>query len=445
MPRQAVGSARDRARTVGRRLCKAAAALFCLVLSGCAFSGTIDARAVDYNRVEEDANNQLLVINILRARDNAPLYLAEFQNIHVSLTGTVSTGNVQVPFGPGRKPATKLYSASPSVVVSSQPTFDATQLDTQQFTLGMLRPIEPVTWEYYWHRDYSPYLLLHLFLASIQDGDTSYTNSPCVPGAPKAACDRYLAFRGRVEKLAENGVYLNPFTTLLLTGETAKGSVSIGGRSYAFETSPPQVAICTANLGLSAAEEAETFRRLARYQVDPCPDEATPSPGAKPRAPAAPALLAGGGQGLNASGTSLSPEDMALFACTHRQVVQCHRSWANLQQSSLEGQSYVLRSVDGIIRYLGRVQRMAEADPAPDSDKKGVVWTEDGVKQTLFQLHLAPGPDRVAASYRGHRYFVREGDPSDHTLEVLSLLNQLINANKNANEIPSTKAVQIVP
>ena len=38
-------------------------------------------------------NNQILVTNILRARDNAPLYLAEFQNIHVTFTGTLGTGN----------------------------------------------------------------------------------------------------------------------------------------------------------------------------------------------------------------------------------------------------------------------------------------------------------------------------------------------------------------
>jgi hypothetical protein len=81
----------------------------------------------------------------------------------------------------------------------------------------------------------------------------------------------------------------------------------------------------------------------------------------------------------------------------------------------------------------------------PDSDKKGVTWTENGAKQTLFQLHREPGVDRIAVNYRGRRYFVRQGDPSDHTLEVLALLSQLINANKNANEIPSTKAVQIVP
>jgi len=75
----------------------------------------------------------------------------------------------------------------------------------------------------------------------------------------------------------------------------------------------------------------------------------------------------------------------------------------------------------------------------------GVTWTEGGIVHTLFQLHYESVNDRIAVTYGGRNYYVREGDPADHTLQVLSLLSQLINANKNANEIPTTKAVQIVP
>ena len=132
--------------------------------------------------------------------------------------------------------------------------------------------------------------------------------------------------------------------------------------------------------------------------------------------------------------------------CTHHQVVLCRASWSSLQMSNIEGHGYILRSVDAIIHYLGAVQRLVDADRGPDGAKKGVTWDDHGVRQTLFQLHAAPsGSDRIAVSYRGRRYYVREGDPSDHTLEVLALVNQLINANKIASEIPSTKAVQIVP
>jgi hypothetical protein len=432
---------------VGRRF----AALAAILLGGCSLSTMIDSRAVEYNQVEEDVNNQILVTNVLRARDGAPLYLAEFQNIHVSLTSSVATGNIFTPFGRG-KPIGKYYSASPNGTLTSQPTFDATQLDTQQFTLGMLKPIDPVTWEYYWRRSYSPELLLHLFLASVNEGTLSYNNDPCTPSSSKAQCDAYSAFTARVDKAAGDGVYLNIFTTLTPADPQTKSSelktLVVGGKTYSFEQSSPQVAICT-QPKRDPREMAELWTRLTRYQVDPCPAEHVERTGAEAKSAASTSeslLSSGSGaQGPVAAGSALNPDEMALFACTHRQVVQCRRTWAELQQSSVEGGGYVLRSVDGIIRYLGRVQQAVDADPADDGARKGVTWTENGMRQTLFQLHAQPGEDRIAVTYRGKRYYVRQGDPGDHTLEVLALLNQLINANKNANEIPSTKAVQIVP
>jgi hypothetical protein len=429
----------------GKRVATVAA----LLLGGCTMSSMIDKSAVEYNQVEESVNNQVLVTNILRARDNAPLYLAEFQSIHVSLSSSVSTGSVFLPFSRGKPTTGKFFSASPQATLQSQPSFDATQLDTQQFTLGMLKPIDPVTWEYYWHRNYSPQLLLHVFLASVNDGTLSYRNNPCVPTTPQGECDGYKAFAAKVNKLSDTGVYLNIFNTLTPAEPSAKTpdsikTVMVGGKTFSFQESAPQVAICTPLQGQNPRETANTWTRLTRYQIDPCPEDQGAPAAAAPRSSGAQSLLSSGAQGL-ASGAALSPDDMALFACTHRQVVQCRRSWADLQESSVEGGGYVLRSVDGIIRYLGRVQQAVDADPGPDNDKKGVTWIENGVRQTLFQLHTTPGLDRIAVSYRGKRFYVRQDDPSDHTLEVLALLNQLINANKNANEIPSTKAVQIVP
>ena len=428
-----------------------------LALGGCSLAPMITPAAIEYNQVEEDVNNQILVTNILRARDSAPIYLAEFQNIHVSFTGTIGTGSISVPFGRGKVPNAKSFSALPNATFMSQPSFDATQLDTQQFTLGMLKPVDPMTWEYYWHRNYSPDILLYVFLASINQGTLSFSNNPCTTASAKTDCDAYAGFVSKVDQLAAASVYLNIFSTLSPADpgkdptKVADGVkvVLIDGKSYAFQQSTPQVAICTPLQGQDARQIADTFTRLTRYQIDPCPSgggEAHVTPA--PAATSAPqSLLPSGGAnpGPTASGSALSPDDMAMFACTHRQVVQCRRSWADLQESSVEGGGYVLRSVDGIIRYLGRVQQVVDQTAGPDSDKKGVTWTENGVRQTLFQLHREPGLDRIGVNYHGKRYYVREGDPSDHTLEVLALLNQLINANKNASEIPSTKAVQIVP
>jgi hypothetical protein len=413
-------------------------------------SGLIDHRAVEYNRVEEDVNNQVLVTNILRARDNAPLYLAEFQDIHVTMTSSLTeTGIAQ--FGGGKLNG-KALSANSALQIQSQPSFDAIQLDTQQFTLGMLAPISPTAWEYYWHRSYSPELLLRLFLGTITDGRSNYYNRPCATTDASSDCKSYLKFSDRVDSLADDKVFLNIFSTLTpaeadASPKPAAGSsirtVLIDGEKRVFEESPPSVEICTVPKGLSPADVEALWDDVAKYEVKPCVSGAAQSSSSGTRSATPPTSALGSTP--EASG-SLSSDEMALFMCTHRKVVICKQSWSSLQLSTVEGHGYVLRSVDAILHYLGEVQRIVDADAGPDDAPKGVIWKDNGVTNTLFELHSRPSArDRITVAYRGRPYYVRQGDPTDHTLEVIALVNQLINANKVANEIPSTKAVQIVP
>ena len=103
------------------------------------------------------------------------------------------------------------------------------------------------------------------------------------------------------------------------------------------------------------------------------------------------------------------------------------------------------RSVDGMIEFLGRMLRLPphlrplRFDLSPDD----------------------PATARFSVSYEAKTYYVHDrrhrlvdmtgcpqGDPDprceDRTLEILTLVNQLLNLNKNQNELPSTAAVQVV-
>ena len=48
-------------------------------------------------------------------------------------------------------------------------------------------------------------------------------------------------------------------------------------------------------------------------------------------------------------------------------------------------------------------------------------------------------------SYRGQTYYVGEASKTDSTMPVLAFLNALMNLNRDANEIPSTKTVATSP
>jgi hypothetical protein len=52
---------------------------------------------------------------------------------------------------------------------------------------------------------------------------------------------------------------------------------------------------------------------------------------------------------------------------------------------------------------------------------------------------------RFHMNYRGQTYYVREASPADQTMPVLAFLNALMNLNRDATEIPSTKTVATGP
>jgi hypothetical protein len=114
------------------------------------------------------------------------------------------------------------------------------------------------------------------------------------------------------------------------------------------------------------------------------------------------------------------------------------------------------RSIDGIFRYLGALTRRNES----------ISWTPfngagekiAGTTHTLFFVQKdARKAGRISVDYRGHTYSVQDSITSrknsrnevvmnhDHTLQVLSLLSQLVNTAKISGDIPVTRTLEIVP
>jgi hypothetical protein len=454
-------------------------------LGGCVLH-QVKESAIDYNQVVEEANNQLLVINVLRARDRAPLYLAEFSDIHGSFAESAGLGSgVSIPFGPGYVPTGTTssyawrYTATPTFSFQNSPTFDASALDTQLTTQGLLKPIDPLVWEYYWHRNYPTALLLYLFLQSIQDtgvdgGRIAIANDPddatqfelfrkdfvdVVTCKGDVACkhsvhlhifvtsEPYVGKNAGHFTLSEKDVLDNLKSFVGQPGLVVKEEADKPGSYELFSTSKPIVAICFQNpemrpAPLSRAPSGATEESAApapRYQHNivpyslhgtlgrsELPPKGTPpsSPPTSPKPPRA--------QGAGATATLANP-------CT-ADVVD-HEQWKSEAGWS---QQYQLRSAEGMLEYLGALVRRRESLQDTDPD-----FTVGGEPHYLFRLYSEPaqstGRDRVAVTYRGRSYYVREGDPYDHTLEVLALVTQLINLNKNASEIPSTKTVNVAP
>jgi hypothetical protein len=106
------------------------------------------------------------------------------------------------------------------------------------------------------------------------------------------------------------------------------------------------------------------------------------------------------------------------------------------------------RSIAEMIDYLGALLRARNSAAAQwtDTDGSGVI-----VSHTLFQLSSDSQLGFTQVTYRGTRFAIHtenERDPAaprNHSLQALSLLNELISAAKVSSDIPNSQEIQFVP
>jgi hypothetical protein len=106
------------------------------------------------------------------------------------------------------------------------------------------------------------------------------------------------------------------------------------------------------------------------------------------------------------------------------------------------------RSIAEVIDYLGALLRTRNisAGQWTDTDAGGTT-----VSHTLFQLSSDSQAGFTQVTYRGTRFAIQtdgERDPAvprNHSLQALSLLNELISAAKVSSDIPNTQEIQFVP
>jgi hypothetical protein len=106
------------------------------------------------------------------------------------------------------------------------------------------------------------------------------------------------------------------------------------------------------------------------------------------------------------------------------------------------------RSIAEVIDYLGALLRARNTEAARwiDTDANGAA-----VAHTLFQLSTDSAPGFARIAYRGSSYAIQtdsERDPAapqNHSLQALSLLNELVSAAKVSSDIPNTQEIQFVP
>jgi len=138
-----------------------------VTLAGCGLlSDQLVTDARDYNNAIERTVDQLMVVNILRARDRAPMHFADVPLIHESLQLTGGVSPIFL-FGPLEKTTTR---ESAAIQASAQitPSFDLDNLDTKDFATGMASPVDSRYIQYWLDRGVAERIILLLFFPSFE-------------------------------------------------------------------------------------------------------------------------------------------------------------------------------------------------------------------------------------------------------------------------------------
>ena len=108
------------------------------------------------------------------------------------------------------------------------------------------------------------------------------------------------------------------------------------------------------------------------------------------------------------------------------------------------GLSWYLRSVEELLAYLGAVQRREE-EGVPYRITVGLDAAHIATPRLFRLWPQPPARPRFSVEYRGTRWWVAEHDAAeDLTLSVLALTTQLLNLQKSADEIPSSRTLRLV-
>jgi hypothetical protein len=438
-------------------------------LAGCSLSDHVRRTSLDYNQVLEDVTNDMLVTNILLARDLAPLHFTDLSQIHGSLQMQAQLQPV-LPFGQQYDSSSRVRnSLQAGISVNSAPSFDVVPLNTKDFSQGIASPVDFKFLYYFLDQGIEPYLLIRLLVDKLvveedfQDKmrECEIINHPNTTWRPdlkdKRTTEDVLAcgetFRHVLGVKPADVTGWVPFQSVIPMLEgldyTSSKSKHVFGPDVPIGSSDllrSAGAASAAGLGLEKGTRAGTYHLVKTTDARTACLE-----GDAPGRPWIVVRLTSSTEPADRSpsesaAAELCAPDGKRPAAGHADTVQVF---------------LYMRTVAAVFQYLGEM-----------------LTFEPSARTLPFYIRTASDPrTRFQVRYRGQDYFVDNSarclkspgsDPNfyvacparispaaplagkfppdlDQTLAIIGFLNQLLNLYKNANEIPTTKAVETLP
>jgi hypothetical protein len=430
------------------------------LLAGCSTDSRVADELTTFNEAQQHGTAQLILLNILRARDRQPLAYSHFEVMRGGLSGSSSVG-LGLPFGPG---AGSVSTSSLAAALGASPGLsqDVKPQDDQDFYRGILTPVSAETWALYQDQNWAPDLLFHMFVEYIKlsrsdfdaifestgelcraHADIADVSAGCadlarksagIAALPNCAPDAYLAGGKPVLKLLNDpGDRCRQLQYDALTAAMTILGFHIAQVTTKTDLGPPMPAsafreprwpfsIKDSNVEVARSGADYRFRSVSKtFAVSlsnlPCADAAN----------------------IAVAATS---EIGAQIEASKDGVESATRSCQNARSFEI---GITTRSPDGMLYYMGEVARAAlPADPGREPQIV-TLRGDHGEPEALMVLERGEADDAaVRVTYRGETFSVPHR--GEHiTMQAFELLAQVFALYNRASTTPSTAAVTVVP
>jgi hypothetical protein len=380
-------------------------ALLALLMAGCISSRQISVRAVDYNVAAADARNEMLLLNVLRARDRKPMVFTGLSRITGSIRAEARVGAAVQAGGD----ASDVQVVTPSAGFSDAPSFDVAVLDSQEFTRGIMTPLRFKLLEYLWDQGFNREVLLYLTVERIEldctpNGDAAPQRKLLINDPTE---DSFPAFRALLEVLADDGDWeADPHQTERIGPSV--GAEEVGRLPVLVQVAGSDLDLRELDDGTWQLERPSSNMRLKVSAESLCGPESTPP------------------------GPLRLYDSKATFERALQQAPAEFRGRA------------VLRSPQAVLYFLGEMTR-----PGRQVLIRQKRESQPVNERLLFTVRPAADCSRahVNVRYDSARFIIPNGEDKCHpgrSLQSLQLAAQLLALQQSSSNLPATGTVRII-
>ena len=415
--------------------------------SGCAFGPQLRRVAVDHNQLVANSNNELVLLNILRARDREPLHFTSVSKLigDASIQGTAGS-NIVVKGGTdtvrtnaagelvdtATLAGTEITTPSAQLVIGGKSSMDVAIWDTQEFYQGITTSVPAGTLAHYLHQGWPGDLMTYLFVRSIDfvasepgDGFAKGEIVHRIMNDPEDAVsrDEFGAFVScyRLDDIHKAGVDTRLAPLAAVDDLKLADLAVLDGEKFDVDKDKDDV----------GAPVVERWVKRKGRGGDAL--ALVPAPGCNLRQHH---LKSGFLQHPDRTGSRFQG-----FSAGEQSTIATG-TYTHAGKSIRVDVQVVLRSIEGVIYFLGEYAR-APNPPYLVSSNIGPV--------PILRLRMTRPPDVfVATRFKGDRYYVPAHRGGAMTLEagrstqVFTLVQQLINLQKSVKDRPTTQTVRVV-